>query len=243
LSGLGVDVARLRALLVVVAAGAVVVGAAQPAQAAANTPVAVWEMNEASGSRVLVDSGGNGLNGNIGTEVITGQLVDGATAFRFPRLTPNTPPAHPEHLVTIPDDDRLDPGTRDFAVTVRMRTTAKFGNIIQKGQSGTKGGYFKFQNPNGVVKCLFRGSLGQAGVGSGRPINDGQWHTVRCERTATGVTMTVDGVVTGRRNSPTGNISNTWPVSIGGKVFCDQIEITCDYYAGLIDRVQIDASA
>jgi len=232
----------LRPLLVAAAAGAVVLATGTSAQAAATTPVAVWEMNEAAGARTMVDSSGHGLNGTIGTEVMTGQVVDGATAYRFERLKPNTPPAHPEHLITVPDNVNLDPGTRDFAVTVRIRTTANFGNIIQKGQSGAKGGYFKFQNPNGVVQCLFRGSAGSIAVGSGRPINDGQWHTIRCERTANAVTMTVDGVLATRRNGATGNISNTWPLSIAGKVKCDQIEVTCDYYPGLIDRIQIDAS-
>jgi Laminin G domain len=232
---------RLRLLLVAAVVGVMMIATVTTAQAAATTPVAVWEMNEAPGARVMADSSGNGITGTIGTEVITGHTVDDATGYRFTRLTPNTPPAHPEHIVTVPDNANLDPGTRDFAVTIRMRTTARFGNLIQKGQSGAKGGYFKFQNPNGIVQCLFRGSTGSIAVGSGRTLNDGGWHTIRCERTATRVTMTVDGVVVARRNGTTGSISNTWPLSIGGKVNCDQIEVTCDYFAGSIDRVQLDA--
>jgi hypothetical protein len=237
---LGVTVSRLRPLFVTLAAGAVVLGMGVPAQAATTTPVAIWEMNEASGATVMADSSGNGLNGRIGNEVRVGWTVDGATGYRFERLTPNTPPAHPEHLVTVPHSELLNPGTRDFAVTIRTRQTAKFGNIIQKGQSGAKGGYFKFQNPRGTVQCLFRGSLGSNGIGSPQPLNDGLWHTIRCERTATQVIMSVDGVVVRRHNGATGNIANTWPLSIGGKVNCDQIEVTCDYYAGTIDRIQID---
>ena len=68
-----------------------------------------------------------------------------------------------------------------------------------------------------------------------------QWHTIRCERTATRVTMTVDGVIVARRNGTTGSISNTWPLSIAGKVSCDQVRVTCDYFPGFIDRIQIDA--
>jgi hypothetical protein len=228
-------------LFVTVAAGAIVLATAATAHAAANTPVAVWEMNEPRGARVMIDSSRRGLNGNIGTEVVTGVSVGGATAYSFARLEPNTPPAHPQHLVTVPDSPGLDPGTRDFAVTIRMRTTARFGNIIQKGQSGAAGGYFKFQNPNGVVECLYRGTTGSIGLSSGRALNDGQWHTIRCERTATRVTMTVDGVIVARRNGVTGSISNTWPLSIAGKVSCDQVRVTCDYFPGFIDRIQIDA--
>lgn len=232
---------RPHPLLVATAAAAVVLATAATAHAVASNPVAIWEMNEPAGAAVMLDSSGNGLHGDIGTEVITGVLFDSATAYRFTRLVPNTPPAHPEHVVRVPDNINLDPGTRDYAVTVRIRTTENFGNIIQKGQSGAKGGYFKFQNPNGIVQCLFRGSSGSVAVGSKTPLNDGQWHTIRCERTATGVTMTVDGQFRNQRNGATGSISNTWPISIGGKHKCDQIEVTCDYYAGLIDRIQIDA--
>ena len=49
-----------------------------------------------------------------------------------------------------------------------MRTTKPLGNIIQKGQSSTPGGYFKIQAPNGIVQCLFRGAGGSRAVGSGR---------------------------------------------------------------------------
>jgi hypothetical protein len=231
---------QLRPIFVGLAAGGIVITSVTAAQAASR-PVAVWEMNEASGARTMLDSGGNRLNGSIGTEVITGSRVDGATAYQFTRLAPNTPPARPQHIVTVPDNAQLDPGTRNYAVTVRIRTTVNFGNIIQKGQSGASGGYFKFQNPNGVVQCLFRGSTGSIAVGSGRALNDGRWHTIRCERTATAVTMTVDGVLANRRSGATGSISNSWPLSIGGKANCDQVKVTCDYYAGYIDRVRIDA--
>jgi hypothetical protein len=78
-------------------------------------------------------------------------------------------------------------------------------------------------------------------LGSGRPLNDGQWHTIRCERVAGSVAMWIDGVFHTRKNGATGSISNTWPLSIGGKINCDQIKVTCDYYAGLIARVQLDA--
>jgi hypothetical protein len=33
------------------------------------------------------------------------------------------------------------------------------------------------------------------------------------------------------------------PLSIGGKVQCDQIDDTCDYFSGDIDWVRIEASS
>ncbi len=223
-------------------AGVVVVAVATPASAAATNPVAIWEMNEAPGATVMVDSSGHGINGDVGDEVRTGTPYDGAMTYQFPRLTPNKPPAHPEHNVLVPDSDALDPGTRDYAVTFRMRTTQNFGNILQKGQSGAIGGMFKFQMPKGIVQCVFRGSAGNGGVKSPMALNDGAFHVIRCERTATRVTLYVDGVNVAHHNGATGNINNNYPLSIGGKPFCDQIKVTCDYFPGYIDRVQIDAS-
>jgi hypothetical protein len=216
---------------------------ASPVNAA--TPVADWQMNEAAGASTMLDSSGNGLNGAIGAHVQTGvALTGGGTGYRFPYIKPNTPPADPEHIVRVPHNARLNPGTGNFAVEFRMRTTHSFGNIIQKGQAGSAGGYFKFQQPSGKVACLFRGSLGSstASAGSTVRVNDGNWHTVRCERTASMVTMIIDGVVTGRNRNRTGTISNTRPVTIAGKGNCDQVEITCDYFSGDIDYVRIETS-
>jgi hypothetical protein len=190
-------------MLTVTAALAGVLAMAAPANAA--TPVANWQMNEAAGARTMLDSSGNGLNGTIGTHVQTGiGLSGGGTGYRFPYIKPNTPPADPEHLVVVPHNTRLNPGSGNFAVEFRMRTTHSFGNIIQKGQAGSKGGYFKFQQPSGKVSCLFRGSAGSstASAGSTVRVNDGNWHTVRCERTPSSVTMYIDGQRTGRTPTP-----------------------------------------
>src|SRR4051812_23696713 len=119
-----------RSLTVMMTAVTVVLGPATTAAAEASHPVANWQLNEAAGAHTMVDSGGRGLNGSIGGEVETGIHGGGATGYRFTRLPPDTPPPHPGHLVTVPDNAALDPGTRDFAVTIRLRTTHKFGNIV-----------------------------------------------------------------------------------------------------------------
>jgi hypothetical protein len=229
----------LRALLAVLVTTAIVMSPV-PAQAAGR-PLATWLMNEAPGARIMVDGSGNRLHGTIGREVRTGARVSGATAYRFERLEPNKPPARPEHLVRVPDNANLDPVDRDYAVTIRIRTTHSFGNIIQKGQATVAGGYFKFQIPRGYVQCLFRGSVGTIEITANRAINDGRWHTVRCERTKAGVVLLIDGRLAARRSGWTGTIANSWPLSIGGKISCDQVKVTCDYYPGDIDSVRIEA--
>jgi hypothetical protein len=233
-----------RRLLVVVVALAAASAIVSPARAAIDQPVVTWQMNEPAGATTMLDSSGNSINGAIGAHVQEGTaLSGGGTGYRFPYLQPNTPPADPEHVVRVAHDARLNPGSGDFAVEFRMRTTHSFGNIIQKGQAGAAGGYWKFQQPSGKISCLFRGSLGSSTASSGTVrVNDGAWHTVRCERTTSSVIMRVDGVVTGRNFNPTGTIANTKRLSIAGKLNCDQISTTCDDFAGDIDYVKIQRS-
>lgn len=237
-------------------AGALAVSAAATAAPAASTgtlatgglvsaalvPVTdvFYEMNEAPGATVMVDSMGTGLDGTVDPAgVETGVVVDGATAYRWPWRNPTAPPASPERVVTVPDDPRLDPGSTTYTLEIRYRTHAKFGNIIQKGQARTYGGQVKIQNPQGMPSCLFKGSLGQAATRSKVPLNDDQWHVLTCVRTATAVTLYVDGVFMNRKRGVTGRIDNKKPLAIGGKTECDQITVTCDYFSGDIDYVKI----
>ena len=158
---------RRRMLTVSMALAGVLVMAA-PASAAIDRPVAIWQMNEAAGSQTMVDSSGNGRDGVIGANVQEGTaLPGGGTGYRFPYKRPNTPPADPGHLATVPNSTALNPGTGDFAIEFRMRTTHSFGNVIQKGQAGAPGGYWKFQQPSGKISCLFRGSAGSSTASAG----------------------------------------------------------------------------
>lgn len=211
-----------------------------PAQAAATESLAIWELNEPSRAATMNDTSGNGLHGVIGTEVITGVTYAGATGYRFPRLVPDTPPAHPEHIVRISHDPRLNPADDDFSVEVRYRTTNSFGNLIQKGQSGSRGGYWKIQLPQGEPSCLFRGATGVTNaVRSTFRVDDGQWHVVRCDRTADAAELWIDGVFQGRNRGLTGPIANTKDMYLGGKGECDQITVTCDYFGGDVDYVRV----
>jgi hypothetical protein len=135
-------------------------------------------------------------------------------------------------------------------VTVRFRTTTSAGNIIQKGQALTPGGYFKWEIPAGRIFCLFtsRDSQGnlinERGVRAPQALNNGAWHTVRCERSQDRVTMTIDGSTVVRSAAgPMGPIANTMPLSIGGKYQCDEVSVDCDYFVGDIDWVRIEASS
>ncbi|MFG1995473.1 laminin G domain-containing protein [Actinoplanes sp. NPDC048988] len=226
--------------MVSVAAFAAVTAVAAPASASAEHEIAFWGMNEAPGSSTMRDGSGHGFNGRIGRDIGVGLRTDDGYGYRFDRLEPDTPPTRPGHLAVVPDDAELDPGSRDYAVTVRLRTREHFGNIIQKGQATVSGGSYKIQIPNGKVQCWFRGTSTALLVTAPRAINDGRWHTVRCERTDDGVFLTIDGRTVAGRYGWTGAIANSWPVAIGGKTDCDQVDVGCDYYAGDIDYIAIE---
>jgi hypothetical protein len=220
------------AVLLIASASAVVDSAS-----AATTTVADWEMNEPAGSTTMLDSSGSNLSGTIGSAVQTGAVVSGATGYRWSGQ--NKAGYHPERLVTV-DSSLLNPGTDDFAVTIRLYTGAGDQNILQKGQSNTVGGYFKIDMLQGQVICLFKGSEGRAAVKSSQTVWDHVWHTIRCERRATGVTITVDGGTPRKTAGATGNIANNKVLSIGGKAACDGTTVQCDYYVGLLDSAVVE---
>ncbi|WP_250037999.1 laminin G domain-containing protein [Paractinoplanes maris] len=226
--------------MVTVAAAGLLASTGGAADASPDYELAYWSMNEEPGARTMRDVSGHGFDGRIGREVAVGLRSGDRTAYGFERLEPDTPPARPGHLVLVDHDSRLDPGERDYAIEMRLRTRDHFGNIVQKGQATVRGGSFKLQIPNGRVQCWFRGSRTSLLVTAPRPINDGQWHLVRCERTGDGVSLAVDGRVVAERSGWTGPIENSWPIAIGGKTDCDQVDVGCDYFAGDIDYIAID---
>ncbi|HKV66765.1 MAG TPA: LamG-like jellyroll fold domain-containing protein [Gaiellales bacterium] len=221
-------------------AAAVILTLAVAAPASAAT-LADWEMNEPSGATTMIDSSGH-VNGTIGSAVQTGVSVMGATVYRWPFASPTAPPPKPERIVQA-NSNSLNPGSGTYTVSLRYRTTQHFGNIVQKGQAGSAGGYFKVENPHGQINCVFRGvvngTLVRKAVTSPAVLSDGNFHVATCTRTANALTLTIDGSVVDTAHGSTGNISNTRPVTIGGKLNCDQIKTTCDYYTGDIDWVKL----
>src|SRR5215210_1762469 len=97
------------------------------ASAAATTTVGLWNFNEQSGP--AIDSAGSQQNGTVGRLVQrTGSV------YRFPTST-SLPAA--DHLVIVANNAQFNPGSGQFAVTVRFKTTRANSNVVQKGQSGT----------------------------------------------------------------------------------------------------------
>ena len=245
--GAGIVGCLLAASSLVMSPAAAAPGAGSaPVQALAVAPgVTAWfAMDEPVGSTVMTDGSGRGHDGAVDpTGVQTGATYDGATGYNWVRRPPEDPPASPERVVQIPDSIDLEPGSGPFTIEVRYRTKENFGNITQKGQAQSKGGQWKIQSPGGVPSCLFQGAAGQVATGSLTPLNDEQWHDLTCVLTSTGVTMYVDGVYRNKKNGTTGTIDNAIPMTVGGKINCDQVTITCDYFSGQIDFIKITKAA
>ncbi len=237
-----------RLLPLAIAAAAVIAPSLSATTSQAATPqvVASWQMNEAPGSTVLVDSGPNAINGSIGTSL----TLNGA-AHSFPQVQRgfNNATFDPQHLDLV-NDPRMNPGTSDFSVTVVLKIAKpsdSFGNVMQKGQSGAPTGFWKIEldgPTRGLVFCGFRsivnGVTTSGGIRSPINIADNQWHTVTCERGPGFVATTVDGHTTKQMHA-TGAITNNVPLSIGGKTHCTAAtpQHDCDYFVGQIDSVVV----
>jgi Laminin G domain len=227
----------------------------------AATCVLDWELDTVTtdpgtGLRTTPDSGPLGHDGAVGTDV-TDPVINhisfltdpggGPTFVRFDRHPPGAGIYYGlEHLIDRPDaeDNSLDPGNNNFSIEIRYRTNEKFGNIIQKGQAGSLGGQIKIQQPKGKVSCMFKTETGTATAGSGTTLlNDNAWHTLRCDRTRTSVTMYIDGVKKSQINHTTGDLNNTKDWTLGGKLNCDvasgSTADSCDYYADDVDYVHL----
>lgn len=216
-----------------------------PAALAVGALTADYEMNEPEGSTVMTDSSGYGINGVIqeSPEITTGWVnYDGEVGYHWTRRAPNQAPAVPERVIQVADHINLEPGPAvgTFTVEMRYRTKENFGNIAQKGQARTRGGQWKIQNPQGRPSCLFKGASGnQVATRVPTAINDNLWHVLTCVKTPTRVTVLVDGVQVNFKNGTTGTIDNSIPMTVGGKINCNQINITCDYFSGDIDWIRI----
>lgn len=235
--------------LIATAATGLVVTSASPAQAAT---LSAWNMDEPTGATVM--TGSPGPSGTIGNLVTTGVPTDTSSGYSFPGGNPLPPQPNPEKIVTVPDQTDLRPEAGAYSITVRLKTgNTQNGNVVQKGQTSTRGGMVKVELHAGRVYCTWLDKTwtkvnpspsSHLALSQPAPVN--QWATVTCARStdaygARTTTLTVNGT-TNRVNRWVGTIDNDWVVSIGGKPRCSTIPVVeCDYYHGVLDFVKITA--
>jgi hypothetical protein len=230
---------RFAAAAVSAASTLCVVMTAAPASAASSN-VAQWEMDEYAGASEAFDSSGNGLHGRIGDDVQTGVSFGKARGYRFPYISGSSP-LNLQHIVEVPENPSLDPGLSKYTVQLRFRSTQSWGNLVQKGQAGMTGGFWKVDISSGILTCLFRDENGiQSAASSRTPLNDGAWHRIRCTRTTNSVVLYVDGQWRDTRSKVTGVVDNGAPLTIAGKRYCGS-GVQCDYWFGDMDFVRISS--
>jgi chitodextrinase len=194
--------------------------------AASSAIVALWHMDETSGT-VMVDSAGS----NDGTlhSVQLNQPGALGKAYGFNGSS---------SYVSVPSSGSLNPGSHDITLSAKVKFSllppgggAADYDLLRKGLSTTAGGDYKMEIvSSGKTLCLFRGSGTQVQLTGGPNLANGAWHTISCEKTATSVRLIVDGAVKASKSATVGTISNSSPLYVGAKP-------NDDWYIGLLDEV------
>ena len=120
-------------------------------------------------------------------------------------------------------DDQLNPGRRPLqygaSVLMTHADLADGANVLQKGYSVGGASQFKLQvdHLDGYPSCVIAGER----IYRAEPhldVADGKWHDIACTRTATHLTITVDGVARKSVAVPGSlSIANSEPLRVGGK--------------------------
>ena len=187
-------------------------------------PVALWHMDETSGT-VMNDSAG----ANDGTLDQVALGTPGAIGKAYGFDGQNS-------FVSVPSAKDLNPGTATITLTLRLKTTsaptappADF-DLIRKGTFG--GSEYKVElQHSGQASCGFEGSAGYSELIAGPRVNDGKWHTVQCTKAPTAIQLVVDGKIF-TQSANVGSISNSASLVIGARP-------DADWYSGSLDEISI----
>jgi Concanavalin A-like lectin/glucanases superfamily len=215
--------ARRSALALLLAAAAL---ASAPAVARAAV-VASWPL-----ASNAADTSGGGHDGAVQNVVFGG----GAAAFDGHATS-----------ITVPWTATLSPGTADLTASVEINTTGRPGRgdlDYDLMRAEPKGKMYKVELfPHGKVKaqaqCIFKGSQGKITLHAGPSLNDGQWHSIVCRKTADRVTLTIDGAQVGAEDIVIGSIKlrKNAPFALGYKPVPGGTD--GDFYDGLMRNAAV----
>ena len=188
--------------------------------------VALWHMDETSGS-TMFDS----IAGHNGTLFHIALGLPGFLKFAYGFNGSSS-------YVSVPSANSLNPGAATVTTTIHLQTTGtppaspKDWDLIRKGDYVTRGSEFKMEfQQSGQASCGFEGSTGYSELIAGPKINDGRWHTIQCIKTSSKIEVVVDGTVFSK-NASLGSIANTSPVTLGSHP-------GSDWYKGALDEASI----
>jgi Concanavalin A-like lectin/glucanases superfamily len=199
----------------------------QPPPAPPPSLVALWHMDETSGTTMVDSAGAN--NGTL-SNVQTGLPGFLGTAYGFDGSS---------SYVSVPSAAVLNPGAANITIAIHINTTGTpppspdDWDLIRKGYYSSSGGEYSVElQHSGQASCTFKGSVGYIEQFTAGPaLNDGQWHTIQCSKTATAVELVVDGQVYSTSIS-IGTIANSDPLVIGGRP-------GSDWFQGQLDEASI----
>jgi len=180
------------------------------------------------------DLSGNGNDGtlkNFDNTSISGPTTDGrvGSAFKFDGV---------DDWVSISDDESLDFGVDDFAISAWVKTTYGGTQRIVHKVSGIDQGYSFLLNSN--INFYIANESGEVGitVESINNVFDDNWHHIVVSADRDGdATFYIDGVLDSSSDisGEAGSISNNEPISIGYNPDSGGIQ----HFNGTIDEVKI----
>jgi hypothetical protein len=184
--------------------------------------VALWHMDEPSGS-AMTDS----VGGHTGTlhSVSPGQPGFLGSAYGFGG----------SGYVSVPSSSDLNPGSRNVTISIAMKTTSRpppeDWDLIRKGLASDSGEFKVEYYPDGRASCGFQGTGSHIELRAGPALDDGQWHSVQCTKTASAIRLVVDGQTFSKSGS-VGSITNGAAVAIGARP-------GSEYFRGTLDEASI----
>jgi hypothetical protein len=215
---------------------------------------------EDGGARYAPDLGGadrrgivvGAVGGEALLEVVPREEGTG-NAIRFPGECEEADPMDcPRVMIEAEDSADQNPGQRDFAVTLdflmassQSGSTLGDQNLMQKGNFDDPGQWKIEIDVQNRATCVFHypdddGTPITARVQ--RAVNDGVWHSLRCERRGNLLTIVLDagtGDDTRSVEIPAGDtvdISNDKTIRIGGQ----DVMASADQYHGSLDNILVE---
>jgi hypothetical protein len=170
-----------------------------------------------AGGTLALDVSGQGNDGTLHNVTTTGEYYsfgpyNGGNAY-----------------ISVPASSTINPDTEDYTYGVTMRLPANYTytrdlSLVRRGASKFAGAYYKMElihkkdTGNTVLVCEMRDQNGNAGYVStpATGLNDGDWHTLKCSKTSTSVSLSKDAD-TYTNAATVGNLSSNNPLIFGAE--------------------------
>ena len=205
---------RGRAIAFGVFTAATLLAVALPASAATTT---VLNFIGSVTGPLAIDTSGLGNDGTLHNVTATGAHYSFGT----------------DAYISVPASSTINPGRANTSYGVTMRLPAGYIythdlSLVRRGASTFAGAYYKMEldyrkaTGNTVLVCAMRDQKGHTGYVSttATGLNDGDWHTLKCSRTATRVSLSKDAATT-KKAARVGNLSSNRQLTFGAEKVTD----------------------